>query len=69
MAQSEPHVVALDIQADAKGTFPLKALDSTLWSGTATAVLAIKALKSTGEALTNDIQGILDDLDLNLHIE
>jgi len=67
-AESEEHVKALNVQSDAKGIYPLKALDSTLWSNTATSVLSIKALTETGDALDKKIKDILGELDLTLTI-
>lgn len=66
LSMSEPHVAALNKQSEAKATIPLLATASELWSGTASAVDAIKKLTDPSDA---NFEAILAELDSLLNKE
>lgn len=65
IAANEPHIAALNKQAQANGTVPLTAVDTALWSECAETAKSIKNLPTS--ATDADFQALLDSLDTKLY--
>ena len=65
-AKNEPHVAALNDQADAHASIALSVVDSTFWSQTGSAVVDIKTLAQSGAVSDAQLKNILSGLDAAL---